>query len=164
MNDEELAIVKSMLDIPRKINLCKFKLENVSRTFFSTYSLIGGMIKDPFEQYTRGIDPYHAVLIITTNESVLKKRIERYMRRYGLFAEEFTKSELEELRTSVKSKNSTNLTKRAYEWIQEVDYYLTARYDDEIYLNMTGEEKIQQLREMQELDNEFEEMMRGVEI
>ena len=88
MNDEELAIIKSVLDIPRKINLCKFKLENVSRTFFSTYSLIGGMIKDPFEQYTRGIDPYHAVLIITTNESVLKKRIERYMRRYELFAEE----------------------------------------------------------------------------
>jgi len=29
---------------------------------------------------------------------------------------------------------------------------------------MTGEERIQQLREMQELDNEFEEMMRGVEI
>ena len=154
MNDEELASIKSMLDIPRTINLCKFKLENVSKDFFSSYSLIGGMIKDPFEQYTRG----------TTNESVLKKRIERYMRRYGLFVEEFTKSELEELRTSVKSKNSTNLTKRAYEWIQEVDYYLTARYDDEIYLNMTGEERIQQLREMQELDNEFEEMMRGVEI
>ena len=164
MNDEELATIKSMLDIPRTINLCKFKLKNVSKDFFSSYSLVGGMIKDPFEQYTRGIDPYHAALVITTNESVLKKRIERYMRRYELFAEEFTKSELEELRTSVKSKNSTNLTKRAYEWIQEVDYYLTARYDDEIYLNMTGEEKIQQLREMQELDNEFEEMMRGVEI
>lgn len=29
---------------------------------------------------------------------------------------------------------------------------------------MTGEERIQQLREMQELDNEFEEMMRGIEI
>lgn len=168
MNDEELAIIKSMLDIPRKIKLCKFKLENVSRTFFSRYSLIGGMIKDPFEQYTRGIDPYHAVLIITTNESVLKKRIERYMRRYELFAEEFTKSELEELRTSVKSKISTNLTQRAYEWIQEVDYYLTARYEDVNYLLMTGEERIQQriqqLREMQELDNEFEEMMREVEI
>lgn len=164
MNDEELASIKSMLDIPRTINLCKFKLENVSRDFFSSYSLIGGMIKDPFEQYTRGIDPFHAALVITMNESVLKKRIERYMRRYGLFEEEFTKSELEELRTSVKSKKSTNLTKRAYEWIQEVDYYLTARYDDEIYLSMTGEERIQQLREMQELDNEFEEMMRGVEI
>ena len=164
MNDEELATIKSMLDIPRTINLCKFKLENVSRDFFSSYSLIGGMIKDPFEQYTRGIDPFHAALVITMNESVLKKRIERYMRRYGLFEEEFTKSELEELRTSVKSKKSTNLTKRAYEWIQEVDYYLTARYDDEIYLSMTGEERIQQLREMQELDNEFEEMMRGVEI
>lgn len=164
MNDEELATIKSMLDIPRTINLCKFKLENVSKDFFSSYSLIGGMIKDPFEQYTRGIDPFHAALVITMNESVLKKRIERYMRRYGLFEEEFTKSELEELRTSVKSKKSTNLTKRAYEWIQEVDYYLTARYDDEIYLSMTGEERIQQLREMQELDNEFEEMMRGVEI
>lgn len=164
MNDEELASIKSMLDIPRTINLCKFKLENVSKDFFSSYSLIGGMIKDPFEQYTRGIDPFHAALVITMNESVLKKRIERYMRRYGLFEEEFTKSELEELRTSVKSKKSTNLTKRAYEWIQEVDYYLTARYDDEIYLSMTGEERIQQLREMQELDNEFEEMMRGVEI
>lgn len=164
MNDEELASIKSMLDIPRTINSCKFKLENVSRDFFSSYSLIGGMIKDPFEQYTRGIDPFHAVLVITMNESVLKKRIERYMKRYELFEEEFTKSELEELRTSVKSKNSTNLTKKAYEWIQEVDYYLTARYDDEIYLNMTGEERNQQLREMQELDNEFEEMMRGVEI
>ena len=164
MNDEELATIKSMLDIPRTINLCKFKLENVSKDFFSSYSLIGGMIKDPFEQYTRGIDPFHAALVITMNESVLKKRIERYMRRYGLFEEEFTKSELEELRTSVKSKKSTNLTKKAYEWIQEVDYYLTARYDDEIYLSMTGEERIQQLREMQELDNEFEEMMRGVEI
>lgn len=164
MNDEELATIKSMLDIPRTINLCKFKLENVSKDFFSSYSLIGGMIKDPFEQYTRGIDPFHAALVITMNESVLKKRIERYMRRYGLFEEEFTKSELEELRTSVKSKKSTNLTKRAYEWIQEVDYYLTARYDDEIYLSMTGEERIQQLRELQELDNEFEEMMRGVEI
>lgn len=164
MNDEELATIKSMLDIPRTINLCKFKLENVSKDFFSSYSLIGGMIKDPFEQYTRGIDPFHAALVITMNENVLKKRIERYMRRYGLFEEEFTKSELEELRTSVKSKKSTNLTKRAYEWIQEVDYYLTARYDDEIYLNMTGEERIQQLREMQELDNEFEEMMKGVEI
>ena len=86
------------------------------------------------------------------------------MRRYELFAEEFTKSELEELRTSVKSKISTNLTQRAYEWIQEVDYYLTARYEDVNYLLMTGEERIQQLREMQELDNEFEEMMRGVEI
>ena len=164
MNDEELATIKSMLDIPRTINSCKFKLENVSRDFFSSYSLIGGMIKDPFEQYTRGIDPFHAALVITMNESVLKKRIERYMRRYGLFEEEFTKRELDELRASVKSNISNNLTKRAYEWIQEVDYYLTARYDDEIYLSMTGEERIQQLREMQELDNEFEEMMRGVEI
>lgn len=164
MNDEELASIKSMLDIPRTINLCKFKLENVSRDFFSSYSLIGGMIKDPFEQYTRGIDPYHAALVITTNESVLKKRIERYMRRYRLFEEEFTKRELEELRASVKSNICNNLTKRAYEWIQEVDYYLTARYENGIVTEEEQAQKIEQIKEIECLDEEFEKMMRGVEI
>lgn len=69
----------------------------------------------------------------------------------------------------------TLITQRAYEWIQEVDYYLTARKEA---IKQKGEklkgfsfleedsiqQKREQLREIDYLDEEFENMMRGIAI
>lgn len=87
----------------------------------------------------------------------------------------FTEEELNALRRAVNENEDTLIIQRAYEWIQEVDYYLTARKEA---IKQKGEkpkgfsflekdsiqQKREQLREISFLDEEFENMMRGVAI
>lgn len=161
MNDEELATIKNMLNIPLNIANLEKKLANVSREFLATHSIIGGMMKDQCGYYTRGLAPYQALIIITTNEEAIKRRIERYTRRYVLFIDEFTTEELKGLREAINQNKSTLLTQRAYEWIGEIEYYLTAKYKDDYLINNQKELQAE-IEETESLENEFEEMMRGV--
>lgn len=68
------------------------------------------------------------------------------------------------LKRAINENRATIITQRVYEWIQEVDYYLTARYEDKTYFKKTIQQKREQLREISFLDEEFENMMRGVAI
>lgn len=175
MDTEQRATIKNMLAIPNLITAYTDKLKNVGKMFFLTNSLIGGMMVDDLNVYTRSIDPYSAAVLIETEESIIRTRIERLKQRYKLFTDEFTTEELNTLRRAVNENKDTLITQRAYEWIQEVDYYLTARYEDGMYskkvIQQKGyssvkenliQQKREQLREISSLDEEFENMMRGV--
>ena len=193
MDTEQRATIKNMLAIPNLITAYTDKLNNVSEMFFLTHSLIGGMMIDDLDVYTRSIDPYSAAVLIETEERIIRTRIERLNKRYNLFTDEFTTEELNALRRAVNENEDTLIIQRAYEWIQEVDYYLTARKEaikqkgektkrfsflEEDSIQQKGEklkgfssleedsmkQKREQLREISSLDEEFENMMRGVAI
>ena len=193
MDTEQRATIKNMLAIPNLITAYTDKLKNVSKMFFLTHSLIGGMMIDDLDVYTRSIDPYSAAVLIETEERIIRARIERLKQRYKLFTDEFTEEELNALRRAVNENEDTLIIQRAYEWIQEVDYYLTARKEaikqkgekskgfsflEEDPIQQKGEklkgfssleedsiqQKREQLREISFLDEEFENMMRGVAI
>ena len=119
-----------MLAIPNLITAYTDKLKNVSKTFFLTHNIIGGMMIDDLDVYTRSIAPYSAAVLIETEERIIRTRIDRLNKRYILFTDEFTKEELNTLRRAINENKTTILTQRAYEWIEEVDYYLTARYEE----------------------------------
>lgn len=162
MDTEQRATIKNMLAIPNLITAYTDKLKNVGKMFFLTHSLIGGMMVDDLNVYTRSIDPYSAAVLIETEESIIRTRIERLKQRYKLFTDEFTMEELNMLRRAINQNKATLITHRAYEWIQEVDYYLTARYGDGIVTEEEQAQKIKQIKEIECLDEEFEKMMRGV--
>ena len=193
MDTEQSATIKNMLAIPNLITAYTDKLKNVRKMFFLTHSLIGGMMIDDLDVYTRSIDPYSAAVLIETEERIIRTRIERLSKRYNLFTDEFTEEELNALRRAVNENKDTLITQRAYEWIQEVDYYLTARKEaikqkrekpkgfsflekDSIQQKRekpkrfssleedSMQQKREQLREISFLDEEFENMMRGVAI
>lgn len=163
MDTEQRATIKNMLAIPNLITAYTDKLKNVSKMFFLTHSLIGGMMIDDLNVYTRSIDPYSAAVIIETEERIIRTRIDRLSKRYKLFTNEFTTEELNALRRAVNENEDTLITQRAYQWIEEVDYYLTARYE-ETDTQEEIQQKGEQLREISFLDEEFENMMRGVAI
>lgn len=163
MDTEQRATIKNMLAIPNLITAYTDKLKNVSKMFFLTHSLIGGMMIDDLNVYTRSIDPYSAAVIIETEERIIRTRIDRLSKRYKLFTNEFTTEELNTLRRTVNENEDTLITQRAYQWIEEVDFYLTARYE-ETDTQQEIQQKGEQLREISFLDEEFENMMRGVAI
>lgn len=193
MDTEQRATIKNMLAIPNLITAYTDKLNNVRKMFFLTHSLIGGMMIDDLDVYTRSIDPYSAAVLIETEERIIRTRIDRLSKRYNLFIDEFTEEELNTLRRAVNENEDTLIIQRAYEWIQEVDYYLTARKEaikqkrekpkgfsflEKDSMKQKGEQlrkissleedsiqqKREQLREISSLDEEFENMMRGVAI
>lgn len=163
MDTEQRATIKNMLAIPNLITAYTDKLNNVRKMFFLTHSLIGGMMIDDLNVYTRSIDPYSAAVIIETEERIIRTRIDRLSKRYKLFTNEFTTEELNTLRRAVNENEDTLITQRAYQWIEEVDFYLTARYE-ETDTQQEIQQKGEQLREISFLDEEFENMMRGVAI
>lgn len=130
MDTEQRATINNMLAIPNLITAYTDKLKNVSKTFFLTHNIIGGMMIDDLDVYTRSIAPYSAAVLIETEERIIRTRIDRLNKRYILFTDEFTKEELNTLRRAINENKTTILTQRAYEWIEEVDYYLTARYEE----------------------------------
>ncbi len=177
LDTEQRATIKNMLAIPNLITAYTDKLKNVRKMFFLTHSLIGGMMIDDLDVYTRSIDPYSAVVLIESEERIIRTRIDRLNKRYNLFTDEFTTEELNTLRGAINGNEDILITQRAYEWIQEVDYYLTARYEDGTHskkaIQQKGfilleedsiQQKREQLREISSLDEEFENMMRGVAI
>lgn len=64
MDTEQRATIENMLAISNLITAYKDKLKNVREMFFLTYSLIGGMMIDDFNVYTRSIQPYSAAVLI----------------------------------------------------------------------------------------------------
>lgn len=175
MDTEQRATIKNMLAIPNLITAYTDKLKNVSKMFFLTHSIIGGMMIDDLGVYTRSIDPHSAAVLIESEEHIVRTRIDRLSKRYKLFTDEFTEEELNALRRAINENKDTLIIQRAYEWIQEVDFYLTARKEA---IKQKGEkpkgfssleedsmqQKREQLREISFLDEEFENMMRGVAI
>ena len=101
MDTEQRATIKNMLAIPNLITAYTDKLKNVRKMFFLTHSLIGGMMIDDLNVYTRSIDPYSAAVLIESEERIIRTRIERLSKRYNLFIDEFTEEELNTLRRAV---------------------------------------------------------------
>ena len=134
---EGVAKLKSMLRIPNEISRLEYELEHVSENYFQKHSLIGGMMKDEFFNYTRPIDPFTATACIISEENTLKNQIKRYRERFRLFADEFTTEELNTLRRAINANESHSIIDRAIEWINEVEFYLTSRaeYIDEQWMN-----------------------------
>ena len=161
MEVEEIIKLKSMLKIPSEISRLEYELKHVSKNYFQEHSLIGGMMKDEFLNYTSPIDPFTATACIISEENTLKNKIKRYRERFRLFADEFTTEELNTLKRAINQNKSTLLTQRAYEWIGEIEYYLTAKYKDDYLINNQKELQAE-IEETESLENEFEEMMRGV--
>ena len=121
------------------------------------------MMIDDLNVYTRSIDPYSAAVLIEIEEGIIRAKIDRLNKRYKLFTDEFTTEELDTLRRAINENKVTLITQRAYEWIEEVDFYLTARYE-ETDTQEEIQQKGEQLREISFLDEEFENMMRGIAI
>lgn len=134
--------------------------------FFQTHSLIGGMMLDEDGVYQRGIDPYSATVVITSEERMYKKKIERAKKRYKLFADEFTTDEINEMKQALNAKIRTPLVNRACEWIEEINYYLKARYDDYEFEFLLEEKMLKnvEIQKLNDLGNEFEEMMRRMNL
>lgn len=127
MDIEEIIKLKSMLRIPNEIKRLEFELEHVSENYFQEHSLIGGMMKDDFFNYTRPIDPYTATACIISEENTLKNQIKRYRERFGLFADEFTMEELNTLKRAINTNKSHPIIETALEWLKEVEFYITTR-------------------------------------
>lgn len=127
MDAEGVAKLKSVLKIPSEISQLEYELEHVSENYFQKHSLIGGMMKDEFFNYTSPIDPFTATACIISEENTLKNQIKRYRERFRLFADEFTTEELNTLKRAINANKSHSIIDRAIEWINEVEFYLTTR-------------------------------------
>lgn len=127
MDVEGVAKLKSVLKIPNEVRRLEYQLEHVSENYFQKHSLIGGMMKDDFFNYTRPIDPFTATACIISEENTLKNQIKRYRERFRLFADEFTTEELNTLKRAINANDSHSIIDRAIEWINEVEFYLTSR-------------------------------------
>ena len=134
---EGVAKLKSVLKIPNEVRRLEYQLEHVSENYFQNHSLIGGMMKDDFFNYTRPIDPFTATACIISEENTLKNQIKRYRERFRLFADEFTTEELNTLKRAINVNESHLIIDRAIEWINEVEFYLTSRAEtmDEQWMN-----------------------------
>lgn len=134
---EGVAKLKSVLKITNEVRRLEYELEHVSEKYFQEHSLIGGMMKDDFFNYTRQIDPFTATACIISEENTIKNQIERYRERFRLFADEFTTEELNMLKRAINANESHLIIDRAIEWINEVEFYLTSRseYVDEQWTN-----------------------------
>ena len=137
MDVEGVAKLKSVLKIPNEVRRLEYQLEHVSENYFQEHSLIGGMMKDDFFNYTRPIDPFTATACIISEENMLKNQIKRYRERFRLFADEFTTDELNALKRAINANESHSIIDRAIEWINEVEFYLTSRaeYVEEQWMN-----------------------------
>lgn len=126
-----------MLRIPNEIRRLEYELEHVSENYFQEHSLIGGMMKDEFFNYTRPIDAYTATACIISEENTLKNQIKRYSERFRLFADEFTTEELNTLKRAINTNKSHSIIERAIEWLNEVEFYITSRAEsmDEQWMN-----------------------------
>lgn len=116
-----------MLRIPSEIKRLEYELENVSENYFQEHSLIGGMMKDEFFNYTRPIDAYTVTACIISEENTLKNKIKRYRERFRLFADEFTTDELNTLKRAINANKSHPIIERGIEWLNEVEFYITSR-------------------------------------
>ena len=137
MDVEEIIKLKSVLRIPNEIKRLEYELEHVSENYFQEHSLIGGMIRDDFFNYTRSIDAFTATACIISEENTIKNQIKRYRERFRLFADEFTTEELNMLKRAINANESHSIIDRAIEWLKEVEFYLTTRaeYVDEQWMN-----------------------------
>ena len=124
---EGVAKLKSVLKIPNEVRRLEYQLEHVSENYFQKHSLIGGMMKDDFFNYTRPIDPLTATACIISEENTIKNQIKRYRERFRLFADEFTMEELNTLKRVINANESHLIIDKAIEWINEVEFYLTNR-------------------------------------
>lgn len=127
MDAEGVAKIKSVLKIPNEVERLEYELEHVSEIYFQEHSLVGGMMKDDFFNYTSPIDPFTATACIISEENTIKNRIKRYRERFRLFADEFTTEELNTLKRAINANESHLIIDRAIEWINEVEFYLTSR-------------------------------------
>lgn len=127
MEVEEIIKLKSMLRIPNEIKRIEYELEHVSENYFQKHSLIGGMIKDDFFNYTQSISPFTATACIISEENTLKNKIKRYRERFRLFADEFTTDELNTLKRAINANKNHPIIERAIEWLNEVEFYITSR-------------------------------------
>lgn len=127
MDAEGVAKLKSVLKIPNEVIRLEYQLEHVSENYFQKHSLIGGMMKDEYLNYTSPIDPFTATACIISEENTLKNKIKRYRERLRLFADEFTTEELNTLKRAINANESHSIIDRAIEWINEVEFYLTSR-------------------------------------
>ena len=160
MDTEQRATIKNMLAIPNLITAYTDKLKNVRKMFFLTHSLIGGMMIEDLDVYTRSIDPYSAAVLIETEERIIRTRIDRLNKRYKLFTDEFTEEELNALRRAVNENEDTLITARKEAIKQKGEKPKGFSFLEKDTIQQKGE----QLREISSLDEEFENMMRGVAI
>lgn len=137
MGVEDIIKLKSMLRIPNEIKRLEYELEHVSENYFQKHSLIGGMIKDEYLNYTQSISPFTATACIISEENTLKNKIRRYRERFRLFADEFTTEELNTLKRAINANKSHSIIERAIEWLNEVEFYITSRAEsmDEQWMN-----------------------------
>lgn len=127
MDAEGVAKLKSVLKIPNEVIRLEYQLEHVSENYFQKHSLIGGMMKDEYLNYTSPIDPFTATACIISEENTLKNQIKRYRERFRLFADEFTTDELNTLKRAINANMSHPIIERAIEWLNEVEFYITSR-------------------------------------
>ena len=170
VDDEGIAKLKSVLKIPNEVRRLEYQLKHVSENFFQEHSLIGGMMKDDFFNYTRPINPFTATTCIISEENTLKNQIKRYRERFRLFADEFTTEELNTLKRAINANECHLIIDRAIEWINEVEFYLTSRaeYVDEPRVNheeshktdiVMNEQSRIDMEEFNALEKEFERMV-----
>lgn len=98
---------------------------NYGRDFYRRHSLVGGMVAND-EAYNSAVRPDTAVIRILSEEAILTRMIERVELRKRKFDEYLSEIDREELEAAVESEEVAPIELEAYEFITEIEYYLTS--------------------------------------
>ncbi|MDO4775493.1 MAG: hypothetical protein Q4A10_06735 [Aerococcaceae bacterium] len=127
MDKEIVNLLIYYLSLPCYIEVLKEYQRRIAQNYYATHSLVGTAVLDKeSNDYQRAISVECSAIDIITAERANEYHRKRLEKRYSLLLEEFTTEELERLRSDLYA--DLDLFQRAYEWIQEIEYYLDSHY------------------------------------
>lgn len=127
MDKEIVNLLIYYLSLPCYIEALKEYQHQIAQNYYATHSLVGTAVFDKeSNDYQRAISVEHSAIDIITAERANEYHRKRLEKRYSLLLEEFTADELERLRSDLYA--DLDLFKRAYDWIQEIEYYRDSHY------------------------------------
>lgn len=116
--------IKRYLKLNTRLSTLSEQRTNYSRNFYRLHSIVGGMAGND-EAYNSALRPDIAAIKIITEEAILSKMIERLELRKRKFDEFLAEIDRYELEEAVKAEGISSIEQKAYEFINELEYYLT---------------------------------------
>lgn len=116
--------IQRYLKLNTRLTTLSEQRTNYSRNFYRLHSIVGGMAGND-EAYNSALRPDIAAIKIITEEAILSKMIERLELRKRKFDEFLAEIDRYELEEAVKAEGISSIEQKAYEFINELEYYLT---------------------------------------
>lgn len=116
--------IKRYLKINNSLEALVLKRANYSHDFYRLHSIVGGMAGND-EAYNSAIRPDIAAIKIITEEATLSKMIKRLELRKKKFDEFLAEIDRYELEDAVNLEDISPIEQKAFEFINELEYYLT---------------------------------------